>query len=261
MNTNQPNQPQTPTTPNPETINSSSFTQTPVQPPPPKKKTPWLLIAIIILLLSVTGVLGYKYYELKQQMDNQQTTPSPSPQLVVSSPSPITSPSTELDPMAGWKTYNNSRFNYSIKYPPEWNIDSSQAENYNQETGQSAELTIYKGKYKLRILWPAAYGPGICLFDDQSRDGAPEMASYCEGEYVEFTNQSQSVHRRLVNPKSNVAETGIVYDEAEWEVYTQESNNKYFVTVPPIRFTAPLQYQQSSIKIMDQILASYQSLN
>lgn len=122
MNTNQPNQPQAPTTPKPETINDPSFTQTPVQPQAPKKKKPWLLASIIVLLLSATGVLGFKYYELKQKMDNQQTTQSPSPQLIVSSPTPVTSPASETDPTEGWESYKSE--NFTFKYPPEWNIKS-----------------------------------------------------------------------------------------------------------------------------------------
>jgi len=59
MNINQANQKQTP-----PSITSAS--------PTLKKKTPWLLISLVVLLLSATGVLGYKYYQVKQQLDNQR---------------------------------------------------------------------------------------------------------------------------------------------------------------------------------------------
>ena len=118
MNTTQTSQSQTPTTPSLQPINTPSFTQTPVQSPTPTTKKPWLLISLVVLLLSVTSVLGYKYYELKQQVDNQpQPPPLFSPQLVVSSPSPVTSPTTEVDPTVGWKTYTNTEYGFSFKHP------------------------------------------------------------------------------------------------------------------------------------------------
>ena len=217
-------------------------------------KTPWLLISLTISLLSATGILGYQNYQLKQQ------TPSPSPQLVVNSPLP------ETDPTAEWKKYTNPVLNYSISYPADWNIDISKAEIKPEISGieyNDAELIIFQGDYKLKIQWPAAYGPGICLFDDQSREGAPEIAGFCEGEYVEFKNKNQGTHRRLVKPRSDVPEAEIFYDQAKWTIYTHtlDKGGEGFVTVPPISYTAPLEYRKDLIKIMDQILASYESKN
>jgi hypothetical protein len=144
METNQSNQPQTPTTSNSDTINTPSFTQTPVQPPSLKKKTPWLLASIIIVLLSATGVLGYKYYELKQQLNNQQEnpTPLPSPQLVVSSPSPIVSPATEVDPTAGWKTYTSQNMSITFKYPANLAI----RDDLKTSKGKYSSITVLKNE-------------------------------------------------------------------------------------------------------------------
>ena len=108
MNTNQPNQTTTPPAPSVQPTNPPPTTQIPPQPAP-KKKKPWVLISIIVLLLSVTGVLGFKYYELKQQLNNQQPTPIPSPQLVVSSPT------STLELVPNLETYTDK--NYSFEYP------------------------------------------------------------------------------------------------------------------------------------------------
>lgn len=129
-------------------------------------------------------------------------------------------------------------------------LDKSEAElPINDQNSQ--KLTISKGLYKLTILWPSAYGPGICLFDDESRTGAPEMASYCEGKFVEIiSNNGKETHRRLVTPEK-------FNDYQQWEVYTKEKT--YFVTVPPIRITAPLDYKADQVDIVDQILSSFNS--
>lgn len=133
------NKPPTPTTPNSETINTPSFTQTPVQPQTPKNKKPWLLITIIALLLSATSVLGYKYYELQQKVSNlQQPDPQPSPKIVVSSPSPVTSPTTEVDPTAGWKTYTDTT--YSFKYPSTWTVRPGNESEEEYWSGDFVEI-------------------------------------------------------------------------------------------------------------------------
>ena len=60
--------------------------------------------------------MGYKYYEVKQQLDNQQQTTLPSPQLVIGSPSPVSSPITEVNQTANWKLYTSPN-GWQVKYP------------------------------------------------------------------------------------------------------------------------------------------------
>lgn len=224
--------------------------------PTPTSKTLWILISLIVILLGIASYFGYQTYQLKQQLTVQQ--PTPSSMITVSTPIPTTAPIASSTPTESWKTYQNTPRHYQIQHPSNWKIDTSKAETSPDDI-KGAELTISQGKYSLKIMWPSAFGPGICLFDDQSRDGAPETASYCEGKFVEFKNKSGSTHRHLISSKSDLPSAGIVYDHAEWEIYTQELNNEYFVTVPPIRYSAPLQYEQSQIDIMDQILATFTS--
>jgi len=118
MEANQPNQSQTSITPNTQPTDTSPTTQTSPQPTP-KTKIFWLLISLIVLLISTTGVLGYKYYELKQQLDNQQSTPLSSPQLVTSSPAPVTSPNLdESDIPDDWSYQTNGECAVNFPIPP-----------------------------------------------------------------------------------------------------------------------------------------------
>lgn len=81
----------------------------PIIPQPPKKKSlAWLIILIILLLLASTGILAYQYYQLKTQTVNPASSPPLAPSLM-----PIPS----QDPTADWKTYTDSQYKYSIKYP------------------------------------------------------------------------------------------------------------------------------------------------
>jgi len=151
----------------------------------------------------------------------------------------------------GWKTYTNDNLNFSIEYPEDWLVDFSSTEA-GVEGQQDHRLAITQEGYKLEILWPIAYGPSMCIFDDQSRDGVPEFASFCEGEFEEFTSSdNKTTYRRLGLPSKD-------YGRSEWSLYTR-NNDSYFITVPPISYVAPLDYQTSQIEVMDQMMASFRS--
>jgi len=115
MEINQPTQNLAPLTPNTQPINTPP-------PPTPEKKKAWLVVALALLILGATGVLGYKYYKAKQQPDDQPSTPQPSSQLIVNSPSPIVSSPPTTDPTADWITYQDTNMgvSFSFKYPSSW---------------------------------------------------------------------------------------------------------------------------------------------
>ncbi|MEA3355346.1 MAG: hypothetical protein U9Q63_02600 [Patescibacteria group bacterium] len=81
----------------------------------PKKKKPWLLITVVVLLLGVIGVLGYKYYQLKQQTDKEQSqiqsVESPTPKLTITK-----KPYTENTNVSNQKKYVNPEFGISFLY-------------------------------------------------------------------------------------------------------------------------------------------------
>ena len=134
-----------------------------------------------------------------------------------------------------WEEYSNTSPNYTISYPQDWSVE------FNNDGGH--RLTLTKGEYKIIANWPDAFGPGICIFDDQNRDGAPMMASFCEGE---FTTIGQStIMRRLVEP--------VIRDTtASWTVYSNDDGN--WVTMIPISYQAPKNYDYAVIQEMDAII-------
>lgn len=91
-----------------------------------KTITNWLLVGLVVLLLSSTGLFAYKYFELKQQVDNQQfSSPTlPDKDLTTSlSPTPPPLPTTE--PTANWKSYANEKHDFIIKYPLDFDLSES----------------------------------------------------------------------------------------------------------------------------------------
>jgi len=90
--------------------------QAPVNPVPVSKKPNYWIVAIIVFVLLL--VIGSIYmFSLRSQ--KQMFPPPPEPPL----PPKITlQPSPGQDPTANWKTYANTKYGYSIKYPQELNI-------------------------------------------------------------------------------------------------------------------------------------------
>lgn len=205
-----------------------------------------LFVVLLVLCIGIIGALFYQNQTLKQQAINSKTTPT---QEVTETPleSPPVEPTAIMIKRDNWKTYTNPVRHYAIQYPTAWKLDSSKAET-KLENDFGATLTLTKGSYAITIQWPSAYGPGICLFDDQPRVEDPGMITYCKGAYIEFSSVDNSTtYRHLVTPESQK-------DHVQWEVYTK--NKDAFVTVPPTRFIAPLTYDQTSIEEMNQILAT-----
>jgi len=112
---------------------------TEVQNQPPK---PWLKIVLLGLVgLIVVGGLVFAGYKLGQR-EEQAKLPQPTPVSFLTptstpTPTPKTSPITVVatpseltptpDPTADWKTYTNTKYGYSIKYPSNWWIEREYA--------------------------------------------------------------------------------------------------------------------------------------
>lgn len=95
----------------------------PIEPPPsppmnqPKPRSlPWPFIWIVFFFVGLMlGMVGKNYY-LAQNV----VIPTPAP---ISIPTPIPTPADET---ADWKTYSNAKYNFSLKYPPEFRTLSAQ---------------------------------------------------------------------------------------------------------------------------------------
>lgn len=101
---------------------------------------PWLLVVLLIVILGGAGYFGWHYY-WSQNSTNQ--TPIAEPTIImptakivptstpIISPTPLTTPSTTVSPAvsvsvpADWKTYTDSTYNFTFKYPSNWLLQKS----------------------------------------------------------------------------------------------------------------------------------------
>jgi len=117
MQTNKPVPNQNPQTSDFQPANVLPTTETlDLQQPTANKKTPkWLVVGLIILLLGATSVFAYKYYKVKQRLDNQKLTTTPPVEVKITDPPPST-------PTEKWETYKNKEYGFEFKYPSDWSF-------------------------------------------------------------------------------------------------------------------------------------------
>lgn len=155
-----------------------------------------IYVIIIIALLAVAGFFGYKYYSKSQTpISNSQNFET-----------------------AGWKTYTNEKFKYSLKYPNDWQVweanpilglvilfPSSKSEELRNKTisttdeitlgildekyidkAQTQEININNQKWFFKNY----SGP----FDGGTENGLEYFAQISDGEYISIaTGQSKKV--------------------------------------------------------------------
>jgi len=106
-------------------------TQTPVSPAPNLGKT--LLFILMGLIFTVglvfTGIQIGKKQTINQQPITEKSTISPTQIAInpttISATTLPTEPNPTINPMADWKTYINTKFNYEIKYPEQYAINET----------------------------------------------------------------------------------------------------------------------------------------
>lgn len=80
-----------------------------------------VFIIICILVLFATVIVS----ESSSVLPILKTSPQPTsnnaqPTQNITQPSPAA----QIDATAGWKTYTNAKYNYTLKYPPEWEVST-----------------------------------------------------------------------------------------------------------------------------------------
>ncbi len=91
----------------------NTSTATVIAPAPQSKPRPSKVFIFLIVFVLLVGVGAGAYF---LGMQNLQPAAQPITTQVVIKPTPT------VDPTANWKTYNNSTYGFSFKYPSEWKL-------------------------------------------------------------------------------------------------------------------------------------------
>lgn len=85
-------------------------------------KRNWIKWGLIYLFIAVLIYGGIYYLAAQQKKSSPYSTNYPSPTISQPSPTP--------DETANWKTYENTKYGYQLKYPPTWQLqDNSDSDN------------------------------------------------------------------------------------------------------------------------------------
>jgi cytoskeletal protein RodZ len=82
----------------------------------------WLSFAVVVILLIILGYFTYRFYVIRPENSTPLPTPLPSGNEITSPSSSCASTltSSDKDSIGLWKTYTNSKYNYSFQYPETW---------------------------------------------------------------------------------------------------------------------------------------------
>ncbi len=110
-------------------------------------------IPLIIVLLGAVGFTGWYVWDAQKDKetgaavtDNAAITPTPTP-------TPTTTPTPALDVTAGWSTYTNTQYHFSLKYPTDWAYGGTSGDaQYPYFTkGGNNELTVHVENYSYTL--------------------------------------------------------------------------------------------------------------
>jgi hypothetical protein len=255
----QPNPPAPPTVqpPMPEILPAAASTETPQPSQPlynpeqlvsqaepeaesstmheiPKKKSSILVILIILLIFTSISSLAYWMYQ--KQQASPVSSPEPSAQVVIPTP----------DVTANWKTYEDTKNKFSIRYP----------ESYSLESG-SATQTVYINKnIELSI---------STVSTSDCRGDCPVVESAKD---VQIDNISaKKMEGYLGEIGGNIPQRFVIY-----EINSQNKYIKFNLQAVPLKLT-PIEYKKYFIPgkileinaddkvVFDQILSTFKSLS
>lgn len=231
--------------------NTKPVGQNPVNQPAPipekLKLNYWMVSTIVLALVLLLGGI-YTFGLRSKPLENKQNLTN----VTNNSLPTVTPTTTPLDTVKNWKVYTNPNPKYTIKYPPDWQVDSSKA--VITQDNQSLFLTVAKGDYKFSVNMPSGWGPGVCLFKGDPTFDGPGGGEVL-GDYVEIESPYY-LFRRTVEPRRKDIQKG----EASWPICQKERNSKEFnyftnaTVLSIIEYKAPLDYDSKIIQEMDEIL-------
>lgn len=108
---------------------------------------PWLLWALVGVIVIAAGYFGWQY------MTQKNATPTPIASSTITptkSATPTQTVSASTVSTADWKTYENTKYNYSIKYPQDWDL-IFQPQNPEVPSSQSGSFNLANFKLNLPI--------------------------------------------------------------------------------------------------------------
>lgn len=204
--------------------------------PPADKGISWVVI-LIVLLVVVAIILAIYLFVVKGQ-GTTTTTPEAT--------------TTQPTATASLKTYANANPKYTLQYPSDWVLDSSQASD-----AANLLLTLTKNGHILEINQPQGYGGSVCHYSDSPPIEESPFINKITGDWAEITNPNYPSRpfRRTAQPSTFEDKPS----EVKWFLCQKEAEktDAQFVNstvLDLITYLAPANYDEKIVKEMDGIV-------
>ncbi|KKT85380.1 MAG: hypothetical protein UW85_C0024G0003 [Parcubacteria group bacterium GW2011_GWA1_Parcubacteria_45_10] len=204
------------------------------------------LVLILLVVLALAATAGYLYLQ-NQSLKNQLAT--------VATPTPLSSPEPSAeaaDPTADWEVFQSNKIQnlsfpaFSLNYPSNWQ-KSVEEKSY-------LKFSLLKNNYAIQIIQDAMGGTA-CLFNDSpSFEGTSDDLR--SAKYTQFETNSGLILRRY---KTDYLQDNLVV----FNFCQKETNSPYFVApgqIASIQYLAPQNYNEDSLKEMDEIIKTLKTV-
>lgn len=213
----------------------------PVSPPalssPPKNNSKILIIPLSLLFATSLSVIGILYLQNRQLKQAKVLT-----QLEVNPTKTTIQPT--IDPITDWKTFSDSKYEFSFKYPQNWKI----------QTGPSPEVFVVSPKSD----------PTSVLPPTQIKFEIVESAENTAEDYLAITYQNWSWQNKKTSQQTLAGKTAeILEGNLLWANDDEYWSKVYVIDLGNNNFFSAIEYDtqdQENSAIYSQILSSFKFL-
>lgn len=233
------------------------------------KKGNKVLIVVVILVIIFLAASGVGLYFVLSGKDDDRKEEQLTTTVKTSDISTLEqSTQNTTTTFEDWKTYENTQLSYALRYPPEWELDDSEA---NCESPCSAKLIISKGDYIFKMITANGVGYGVqdCVFDDsaQESDYIAEYGGYHgDGlrefyDYVELVAYDEKDYRRNKTPDtisgmSGAGASGTFVICVKGNMINGKPGFGALTQYGEIYYITPMEVDEKMLKLLDTIFGT-----
>ncbi len=196
------------------------------------KTWPWYMFGVIAL----AAIVGFSWYTF--------TTNEPTSTTTVNIPEKTTT----TDPTADWKTYTNTTYNYSIKYPLNWEISNSLGEDNIQINPSVSEEENQGNTEASPALW-------VQLKDEINTNVSDNISNKKEVIVNNITVTEQN-EGGIMEIKARYFPFGEKFIKVWWGITFEDDYPEYETMLSTFEFT-----EETAVADDDRILLTYDNIS
>ncbi len=160
-----------------------------------------ILIVILVVAVLIFGYLAFKPKTEVVSPDSVLTGQTGTTNNLNGNDYPPKQPSTQTQATAGWKTYSNSEYSFSFKYPPTWSISESNViDRTGKVLGHNVDFIDDKTDTAFHVSYLVYGGEVYKSFLPQYKKTMTEIQVSGETAYQSSVLKSKDIKGNVYNP-------------------------------------------------------------